>query len=583
MKKIISKQYYIVLLSTLLLSASSCNDNFLDKYPYDQVTHATYWKTEEQLKKALYPCYEGLRYDQIINMGEACADNVVWGAVTSGLNKVSGGKHTALDSFPFYTYWSNIYENIFNCNNFLDHYNEAKIPQDVKDVYAAEVKVIRALQYFWLTSLWRDVPMLDHVVTPDEAYLPQTKKDVIIDWIMKDLDWAAEKLGKNIQKGENVGRIDRWGALAMKARIALQNEMWDVAATAAKEIMDNSPYGLWDYEKVYHLEGNSETNPANNEAIIFSLYKDQVRMNNLTNYTCNPDDYMRLNPGKTLVDSYLCIDGKPAVTGLEYYKKTDVTTSSLYTYPEQHYADYFKNRDPRMHMTLYCPGDQWPGGDDGDLDKVTNPILQLPRFEPLQRDRRGANSRTGFYFKKYNSPTLAGQVDKDHNNINVIRYPEVLLIYAEAMFNKQGKTLTQEQIDITINKLRNRVGMHPMKLDELKAWNLDLETEIRRERRVEMSFDGMRYFDILRWKEGFRFGRAITGPSLRVCLNDLGKTPYVDGNGNPIVDEFGDIVFDASTAEGGARNFDPKKHYIWPIPDKEMTKNPNLKQNPEWL
>lgn len=572
----------MVLMGSLLLTVSSCNDGFLDKYPYEKVTHATYWKTEEQLKKALYPCYEGLSPDQILNIGEACADNVIWGAVTSGLSKVSGGKHTALDSFPFYSYWSVIYQNIFNCNNFLDNYNKANIPQNVKDTYAAEVKVIRALQYFWLTSLWRDVPLVDHVVTPDEANLPQTEKAIVIDWVMKDLDWAAEKLGKEIQRGQNVGRIDRWGALALKARIALQNEMWEVAAHTAKEIMDKSPYGLWDYEKVYHLEGNSENNSANIESMIYSMNKEEVRMVNLSNFTCSPGDYIRYNPGKTLIDCYLCKDGKPAITGLEYYKKTGITTSDLYTYPEQHYTDYFKNRDPRMKMTLYCPGDTWPGGDDGDADKNTNKIFNLPRFESLQLDRKGANSRTGFYFKKYNSPELVGQVNKDHNNINVIRYPEVLLIYAEAMFNKQGKSLTQEQLDLTINRLRNRVGMHPMRLDELITWGLDLETEIKRERRVELSFDGMRYFDILRWKEGFRFGRAITGPSLKVCMNDLGKTPYVNGESKPIVDEFGDVVFDASSAEGGARNFDPKKHYIWPIPYNEMIKNPNLKQNPEW-
>lgn len=582
MKKRNIKNIVVVLGVFMAFSITACDDSFLDKSPYDKVTNATYWKTEAQLRKALFPCYEGLKYDQIINIGEACADNVIWGDVASGLNKVSGGKHTALDNFPFYTYWSNIYNSIFCCNNFLDHYNNVSINQDIKDAYAAEVKVIRALQYFWLTSLWRDVPLLDHVITPADAYQINVDKNVIVEWILNDLDWAASKLETDIPKGENLGRINRWGALALKARIALQNEMWDLAAATAKEIIDHSPYALWDYAMVYHLEGNVENNAANNESIIYSIYKQDIRMNNLTNFTCTPVNYIRLNAGKTLVDAFLCKDGKPAIKGLEYYKRNDIAVSPLYSYPEQHYVDYFKNRDPRMYLTLYCPGDKWPGGDDGDLNKLRNDVFQLPRFESLQRDRRGANTRTGFYYKKYNTPELAGQVNKDHNNINVIRYPEVLLIYAEALFNKQGKTLTQSQIDMTINKLRNRVGMHPMLLTELDAWHLDLQTELRRERRIEMSFDGMRYFDVLRWKEGFRLGRAIVGPSLKVCLNDLGNCPYIDGNGEPLIDEFGDVVFDASVAEGGARNFNPDKHYVWPIPNKEINKNPNLKQNEEW-
>ena len=83
-----------------------------------------------------------------------------------------------------------------------------------------------------------------------------------------------------------------------------------------------------------------------------------------------------------------------------------------------------------------------------------------------------------------------------------------------------------------------------MILSELQAWNMDLKTELRRERRIEMSFDGMRYFDILRWKEGFRLGRAVTSLSLDVCMNELGGCPYVDDQDKPILDEFGDVVYD---------------------------------------
>ena len=99
-----------------------------------------------------------------------------------------------------------------------------------------------------------------------------------------------------------------------------------------------------------------------------------------------------------------------------------------------------------MKMTLYTPGDAWPGGDDGDAGNRVNATFGLPRFASLQgNNNNGANTKTGFYFKKYNSPELAGLTDQDHNNINVIRYPEIILIYAEALFNQQGETLTQDQ------------------------------------------------------------------------------------------------------------------------------------------
>ena len=166
-----------------------------------------------------------------------------------------------------------------------------------------------------------------------------------------------------------------------------------------------------------------------------------------------------------------------------------------------------------------------------------------------------------------------------HGNLNVIRFAEILLIYAEATFELQGKKLTQTQIDYSINRLRDRVNMHRMNLDELSAWAMDLETELRRERRIELAGEGTRYADVMRWREGeLRFGRAITGPSLKVCMNDLGANPYPDTG----VDEFGDVIYEKSTAEGGARYFDATKHYLWPVPNPERQKNPLLGQNPGW-
>lgn len=574
------KQIQYILAFLTLFFVTSCDDQFLDRFPQDSATNETYWKTEEQLRAALYPCYEAFFKDFLVNWSESTSDAIMWGNITSGLSKVSGGKHAYTDGFPFTTYWEQSYGYIFTCNNFLQNYNKADIPQDQKDVYAAEVKVIRSYMYFLLTTFWGDVPWVDRVITADEAYIKRTPRSEVIDHLLEDLDWAASKLPIERQAGKDVGRIDRWGALAMKARIALQNERWDIAATAAKEIIDNGPYALYDYFNIYHMEGDTEVNSANTEAIIYSLYVPDLRTQNMANETCCPVDYIRLNPSKSLVDAYLCTDGMPAKTGLEYYKRTDVQTSPLYKFPEEHYADYFQNRDPRMALTLYVPGDQWPGGDDGDAEtRKPNPIFKLPRFSSLQAGNNGANGRTGFYLKKYNDISIAGQYNMSHNNLNVIRFAEVLLIYAEATMVKQGNTLTQDQIDYSINKLRDRVGMHRMNLNELNKWNLNIVTELRRERLVEMTCDGMRYADVMRWKEGeLRFGRAITGPSLQVCLNDLGANPYPDTG----VDEFGDVIYEKSKAEGGARYFDPAMHYLWPVPYAEKVKNPLLGQNPGW-
>lgn len=569
-------------LATILsILVTSCSD-FLDTSNPNAPDNNSFWKTEEHLRNSLPPCYEAFFKDFIVNWSESTAETVMWGNITSGLSKVSGGKHSYTDGFPITTYWGNAYDYIYRCNNFLDNYDKVEIDQAKKDVYAAEVKTIRAYMYYLLTTFWGDVPWIDHVIQPTEGYIERTPRDLVIDYVIEDLKWAAERMSEVRHTGETLGRLDRWGALAMLARIALQNERWELAAETSEYIIDNSPYGLYnDYEKLFHNQGDVENDPTNNEAMVYALFVPEIWTQNVPNETCSPTDYIRLNPTKSLVDAYLCADGKPAKAGLEYYKKTSIQTSPLYQFPEEHYTDYFQNRDPRMKMSLYAPGDAWPGGDDGDPDiDKKNEIFNLPRFASLQGNNRvGANSRTGFYLKKYNDIEIAGGSTAGHGNLNIIRFAEVLLTYAEATFEVQNKTLTQEQIDYSINRLRDRVGMHRMILTELETWGLDLETELRRERRIELAGEGTRYADVMRWREGeLRFGRAITGPSLKVCLNDLGANPYPDTG----VDEFGDIIYEKSKAEGGARYFDASKHYLWPVPYAERQKNPLLGQNPGW-
>ena len=207
---------YIAAFLPLASLLVSCNDDFLDRYPQDSVTNETYWKTEEQLRAALYPCYETFEYELLIKWAESTAETVIWGNKNSGLSKVSGGKHAYTDGFPFTSYWRYSYGHIHTCNNFLDNYNRAEIDQDVKDVYAAEVKVIRSWVYFMLTTFFGDVPWINHVITSEGAYGPRTPRSEVIDSLMTDLDWAASKLPHERQTGDNVGRIDRWGALAKR-------------------------------------------------------------------------------------------------------------------------------------------------------------------------------------------------------------------------------------------------------------------------------------------------------------------------------------------------------------------------------
>ncbi|MBS5639536.1 MAG: RagB/SusD family nutrient uptake outer membrane protein, partial [Bacteroides sp.] len=182
-----SKYFLIIALFGIV---TSCSD-FLDRTNPNEPDNVTFWVNEDQLKNALPPCYEALQKDYLVNWSESTAETVMWGNITSGLSKVSGGKHSYTDGFPFTTYWTGAYSYIYRCNNFLDNYNKAQVAQNKKDVYAAEVKTIRALMYFYLTVFWGDVPWVGEVIQPEDAYIERTPREKVIDQLVEDLKWAA--------------------------------------------------------------------------------------------------------------------------------------------------------------------------------------------------------------------------------------------------------------------------------------------------------------------------------------------------------------------------------------------------------
>jgi hypothetical protein len=224
----------------------------------------------------------------------------------------------------------------------------------------------------------------------------------------------------------------------------------------------------------------------------------------------------------------------------------------------------FKDRDPRLVQTILQPGGAWGGRFDGNPQNTNPAIYTTPKF---RSDRRGSVTVTGYYFTKYVELSTVAQVSRDANDIHLIRLAEVLLTYAEARL-EQGK-LTQADVDLTINRLRQRVGMRNMNLGELAARGLDVRTEIRRERRVELALEGQRYFDLLRWKQGSLLAEDVKGikKSWAFAPADVAGLP-TDANGF--------IIAYAN------RTFTPARNYLWPIPLTQLERNPNLGQNPGW-
>lgn len=416
--------------------------------------------------------------------------------------------------------------------------------------------MIRALMYSYLIDFWGDVPLVTHTLTIDELMVARTPKEEVIDFLMTDLEVAAANLPVEIPVGENLGRMSRGAALALKARIALYHGRFDVAEDAARRVMDLGVYSLFDignpdrnYYTLFTDKGKLSAG-LNKETIIGRLCLADVSMHNLSREIQVPDQFIRWNPTKHLVDDYLMVDGLP------------IDKSPLYQVSG--YEDVFKNRDPRMSQTILAPGAAWGGRYDGSLNNTTPGIFNTPKF---QSDKKGAVTLTGYYFTKYCDLGAVPTYNKDDNDFHLLRYAEVLLTYAEAKL-EQG-TLTQSDVDKTINLLRSRVGMKPMDLQELETNGLNVRNEIRRERRIELALEGQRYSDIKRWKIGEVLGQDVKG----VNVNWL---PRPELAANLRTDADGFVI-----AHTG-RTFDASRHYLWPIPLPQMERNPDLEQNPGW-
>jgi len=547
------KILYITLIT--LLGLSSCRKDFLDRQPLDAISDDTFWTTEEQLTLAVNALYANIKASNTVAMDQM-GDNSI-NSTTTDNYRILGSGNFGVDLATVNDEWRTQFAGIRQCNVFLQNYEKAIAVTDVKKrQMAGEAKTIRAYMYMNLTSFFGDVPLVTKPLNVDELNGPRNSRKEVVDFILAELQEAAGMMQAAPQTGGTLGRLSRGAALGLRARMALYDERWAEAEKSAKEVMDLGVYSIYttgkpavDYYNFFTYMGKL-SGGANKETIIARLHLSDVSMHNISRESQVPDQSSRYNPTKALVDAYLCIDGLP------------IDKSPLYK--EDTYAHVWDNRDPRMRMTVLAPGGTWGGKKDGNPANNNPAIFTAPKFVS---DKLGSVTTTGYYYTKYVEVSTVSQVSKDQNDIHVLRFGEILLTYAEARL-EQG-ILTQADIDLTINKLRDRVGMKRMTLTDIAANGLDLRTEVRRERRIELAREGQRWFDIIRWKQGGLLAADVKGmkKSLAAVPSQVANLAS-DANGFIIV-------------QNGRQFVDPK-HYRWPVPLIQLQRNPALGQNPGW-
>jgi hypothetical protein len=261
-------------------------------------------------------------------------------------------------------------------------------------------------------------------------------------------------------------------------------------------------------------------------------------------------------PVQSLVDSYECIDG------------LSIDQSPLYN-PQKP----FENRDPRLGMTIALPGSIYYGYQfESHKDSLmcwnynVNPPKRVPNLDATHTFA----SFSGYVWRKYADPTEQDATKTDINTI-VMRYAEVLLNYAEAKIEANS---IDESVYMAINKVRQRAGMPVITSGKSQG---ELRSIVRKERKYELAGEGLRYYDILRWKIA---EDVIDGPCYgRIPRGYLASAPAIDENGTP---DYSNVSNANQMRVIQTRVFDKSKNYLWPLPGIEVQTNSNLVQNPNY-
>jgi len=522
------KKIAMICFAGALISLSACKKSLLDKEPLDKYSTATLWKSSSDASAALNGCYNNWEDGANVMYMDCASDNAYGQFIWEGYTAVGNGFLSATNTDVVNRFK---YVNVQRCNWFLANVDPTPMDEALKARFKAEARFIRAYQYFILSQLYGDVPLVTKMLTIDEANtIARTPKAEITKFILDELKTIAPDLPTSYSGGD-VGRITRGAALTLKARVELFNKDYANAIADYQTIMSFG-YNLFpSYQDLFRIQ-----NENNAEVILDFQYKENDFANG--NLGVMPSSsmggYSSIDPTQALVDAYEMKNGKTISEANSGYNANNP----------------YLNRDPRLAATIVFPGQLYEGGYFNSIDKDASDYYLGEN-----------NSKTGYVVKKYTS-NLADFQDIWNNGLNMIvmRYSEVLLSYAEAK-------IESNQIDATvydaINKVRTRAGM-PNVDQAIYNTQTTLRELVRRERRVEFAMEGLRWFDIQRWQ---------IGPQVRagdVFGARLGQ----------VNEKTGALTLTSERIFVEKRNFDPAVHYLWPIPQKQRDINKNLTQNP---
>ena len=537
----------------MLLAFTSCEDLNYDETSFNRKDDVfNNFARSKSFLTAIY-AYLPTDFNSVDGaMRAAASDEAEHVSDLSDIQKFNDGTWSAIQ--PLDNVWNTMYAGIRASNLFLkesegQQFLEEFYNDNYKDIilqyknYPYEARFLRAFFYFELVKRYKNIPLVTTVLTPEEAVnIKQATFTEVVNFIVSECDQVAAVLPTsyaNFSSAKETGRATKGAALALKARVMLYaasplhnsgNDLtlWQNAAKASKDVM-----GLnYTLSPTYTTIVNNILSPE-------LIFEKRETVSNAFEKRNFPIGFEGGNTGtcptQNLIDAY-----EMSNTGLP------ITDPASRYNPLQPYGF----RDPRLRATVINNGTSWKG-------------IPVETFYGGKNGLPITNAtKTGYYLKKYVIESINllpnNTTTKEHTWV-LFRYGEVLLNYAEAMNEAYGpenpSTLGMTALQ-AVNFIRVRAGMprFPIGLSQSS-----FRTKLRNERRVELAFEDHRFWDIRRWKIGDQ--------TTNIYAMNITRNANLSLNYEVKLLEF--------------RPFEERMN-LYPIPQSEIFKNQNLKQNPGW-
>ncbi len=537
------KLLYIIVVPVFILGG--CNDDFMERYPLDAISDATYWKSASEIKMYANQFYEDL-YPPLSYQNDFKTDDMaptnrntyVWG---ESVVPSSGGGWGKSD-------WTKIR----SCNYALSRIAALEKTNEVL-MYEGEIRFFKSFFYFNKLKMFGDVPWLDRDLqtNSDELFQARTSRTEVVQNIVDDLDFAILHLPE--QSPDD--RLNKYAAYALKAEICLYEgtfikyhglsgdyESLLRASVVASEAVINSGafdvYSTGDPNQDFFNLFTQQELKGNIEGIMIQRFLLDIRMHNLTRQLSEPF----AGYTKDFVESFLCTDGLPISVSPLYQGDADIDNE-------------FVNRDIRMRQSVYSSPRPFRIFDDGST-----------YYKPLPEFVNTLSPTSYFILKGFSPYERDRERERCVIDLFIFRYGKLLLDYAEA--KAELGECTQDVLDLSVNKLRVRAGMPHLSVNinfvdpNWPDWEVPvtpLINEIRRERRIELCAEGRRWDDLVRWKAGKLLENEKTLLGARNPDNGQLQVLY-----------------------SGRQRTWTDKLYLSPLPLEDLKMNPQLTQNPGW-